>query len=243
MNKYKSGSGWHYQSVRHSLARRTGHAGGHYADELHRKSMSVRKWNNIEPQEVEDLRCNFCGGHLGAIETQKHDNPNFAEFRTCMKCNHQWAKQYWRWLKEMQEKEMQESGVRQLPVVRIGKKDYFVDERLNELRNIKDPNDREKMEGSEAFYTKLYGRKSSAIKKSKMSKSREGIDFRGKGQDMYKWKKGDVVHIRDNASSEYRGAKGVVFHNSKGNDEFVNVSLVSNNGTKAIWAVHRTEIE
>jgi hypothetical protein len=32
--------------------------------------------------------------------------------------------------------------VRQLPIIRIGKKSYFVDLRLNEIRNVKNPNDR-----------------------------------------------------------------------------------------------------
>ena len=44
-----------------------------------------------------------------------------------------------------------------LPVVKIGRKKYFVDERLNELRNVKNPADREKMEGSAAFYVKTFG--------------------------------------------------------------------------------------
>jgi hypothetical protein len=44
-----------------------------------------------------------------------------------------------------------------LPIVRIGKKQYFIDERLNELRNIRNPNDREKMEGSAEFYIENFG--------------------------------------------------------------------------------------
>ena len=32
--------------------------------------------------------------------------------------------------------------VRQLPIVQIGKKSYFVDLRLNEIRNVKNPHDR-----------------------------------------------------------------------------------------------------
>jgi len=36
--------------------------------------------------------------------------------------------------------------VRELPRVKIGRKVYFVDERLGELRNIKNPNDRESIE-------------------------------------------------------------------------------------------------
>jgi len=46
---------------------------------------------------------------------------------------------------------------RRLPVVKIGNKKYFVDARLNELRNIKNPFDVEKMEGSEEFYVKNFG--------------------------------------------------------------------------------------
>jgi len=42
-------------------------------------------------------------------------------------------------------------------MIKIGRKVYFIDSRLNELRNVKDPCDREKMEGSEEFYLKLYG--------------------------------------------------------------------------------------
>ena len=33
-------------------------------------------------------------------------------------------------------------GVRQLPIIQIGKKLYFVDLRLNEIRNVKNPHDR-----------------------------------------------------------------------------------------------------
>lgn len=44
-----------------------------------------------------------------------------------------------------------------LPRIRIGKTEYFVDERLNEIRNVKDPQDREKLEGSAEFYVKQWG--------------------------------------------------------------------------------------
>jgi hypothetical protein len=44
-----------------------------------------------------------------------------------------------------------------LPIVKIGRKTYFVDARLNELRNTKNPNDSEKMEGSEEFYINNFG--------------------------------------------------------------------------------------
>ena len=46
------------------------------------------------------LVCAFCGSNLGSIEKQKHDNPNYAEFRTCLGCGHQWAKGKWDWLQE-----------------------------------------------------------------------------------------------------------------------------------------------
>lgn len=36
--------------------------------------------------------------------------------------------------------------MKQLPKVRIGKKTYIIDERLNELRNTKNPNDKESIE-------------------------------------------------------------------------------------------------
>lgn len=49
------------------------------------------------------------------------------------------------------------ANARQLPIVKIGSKRYFVDARLNELRNINNPHDREKMEGSEEFYKKNFG--------------------------------------------------------------------------------------
>jgi uncharacterized protein with PIN domain len=52
-----------------------------------------------------NLKCTFCQGTLSDIvERQKHDNPEFAEFKTCMNCGHQWAKRYWPWLKEQEEK-------------------------------------------------------------------------------------------------------------------------------------------
>jgi hypothetical protein len=41
---------------------------------------------------------------------------------------------------------------RELPIIKIGRKRYFVDARLNELRNVNDPNDSEKMEASEEYY-------------------------------------------------------------------------------------------
>jgi len=44
-----------------------------------------------------------------------------------------------------------------LKKVKIGNKVYFIDSRLNELRNIKNPADREKLEGSEEFYLKIFG--------------------------------------------------------------------------------------
>ena len=46
----------------------------------------------------------------------------------------------------------------QLPVIKIGRKQYFVDERLNELRNVRNPHDREKMEGSAEFYIRTFGK-------------------------------------------------------------------------------------
>lgn len=36
--------------------------------------------------------------------------------------------------------------VKMLPVIKIGRKMYFVDERLGELRNVKNPFDRESIE-------------------------------------------------------------------------------------------------
>ena len=44
-----------------------------------------------------------------------------------------------------------------LPKIKLGKKIYFVDARLNELRNIKNPHNIEKMEGSEEFYVAHFG--------------------------------------------------------------------------------------
>jgi len=38
-----------------------------------------------------------------------------------------------------------------LPVVKIGSKHYFVDKRLNELRNINDPSDKESIELADAY--------------------------------------------------------------------------------------------
>ena len=46
--------------------------------------------------------------------------------------------------------------MKQLPVIKIEDKYYFVDERLNELRNVKDPHDREKMEGDAELYLNLF---------------------------------------------------------------------------------------
>lgn len=44
-----------------------------------------------------------------------------------------------------------------LPIIKIGNKRYYVDERLNELRNVSNPSDREKMEGSKEFYIATFG--------------------------------------------------------------------------------------
>ena len=42
--------------------------------------------------------------------------------------------------------------MRQLPIIKIGQTRYFIDSRLNELREVNNPYNREKMEGSEEFY-------------------------------------------------------------------------------------------
>jgi hypothetical protein len=39
-----------------------------------------------------------------------------------------------------------------LPKIKIAGKTYYVDARLNELRNVSNPHDIEKMEGSAEFY-------------------------------------------------------------------------------------------
>jgi len=45
---------------------------------------------------------------------------------------------------------------RQLPAVTIGGKKYFVDVRLNELRNVSNPHDKESAEGmSVAFWQRI----------------------------------------------------------------------------------------
>ena len=72
MNKYKSGSGWHYQSVRHSLARRTGHAGGTYADEI------------ISYAKHSSLKCPKCGTTMTHKE-YKGISVN-ASWDVCPKC-------------------------------------------------------------------------------------------------------------------------------------------------------------
>lgn len=46
--------------------------------------------------------------------------------------------------------------MRALPIIKIGDTRYYVDERLNELRNVDDPNDREKMEGSAEWYIETF---------------------------------------------------------------------------------------
>lgn len=45
----------------------------------------------------------------------------------------------------------------ELPKVKICSKVYYLDARLNELRNIKNPHDREKMQGSKELYIKHFG--------------------------------------------------------------------------------------
>lgn len=46
---------------------------------------------------------------------------------------------------------------RNLPIIKIGSKKYFVDERLNELRNVENAHDAEKMEGSAELYVRIFG--------------------------------------------------------------------------------------
>lgn len=43
-----------------------------------------------------------------------------------------------------------------LPIVKIGRKEYFIDERLGELRNVKNPFDKESIE---LIYARQYKRK------------------------------------------------------------------------------------
>lgn len=57
------------------------------------------------------------------------------------------------------------------------------------------------------------------------------------------YKKGDIVQTTENASSEYRNTKGIVTKTPKISDEFIFVALVSNNGEKGVWAVHRDELK
>ena len=45
----------------------------------------------------------------------------------------------------------------ELPRVRIGRKTYFLDARLNEIRNVNNPHDREKLEGSPEYYLRNWG--------------------------------------------------------------------------------------
>ena len=47
--------------------------------------------------------------------------------------------------------------MRALPIIKLGKKRYFVDARIQEMRNILNPHDVEKMEGSEEFYIRHFG--------------------------------------------------------------------------------------
>ena len=47
--------------------------------------------------------------------------------------------------------------VRMLPIIKLGSKRYFVDTRLNELRNVVNPHDTESMGGSEEFYIRHFG--------------------------------------------------------------------------------------
>lgn len=41
------------------------------------------------------LHCHFCEGNLGSVE---YDKVLDVEYRTCLKCGHQWQKKYWHWL-------------------------------------------------------------------------------------------------------------------------------------------------
>jgi len=47
-----------------------------------------------------------------------------------------------------------EGGI--LPRVKIGKKTYYIDERLGELRNVDNPNDRESIELAYAYRDKWF---------------------------------------------------------------------------------------
>ena len=50
-------------------------------------------------KRAERLTCKWCGAPVGEVEKQEHDNPDFAEYRTCRDCGYQWAKKYWGELK------------------------------------------------------------------------------------------------------------------------------------------------
>lgn len=56
------------------------------------------------------------------------------------------------------------------------------------------------------------------------------------------YKKGDIIFTKADASSEYQNTKGVVVEDAKPKDKFIGVSLVSENGTRQVWAVRRDEI-
>jgi transposase-like protein len=72
-----------------------------YSPYVHAKMASLTEWLDKNPIN-KDIHCNFCDGELGDVEKQPHDNPNFAEYRTCLKCGYQWAKEYWAWLAKEQ---------------------------------------------------------------------------------------------------------------------------------------------
>lgn len=73
----------------------------HGGDSNRAKMDALKEWLDKNPVKI-DICCNFCGGKLGDVKHQKHDNPNFAEYRVCMTCSYQWAKEYWAWLAKVQ---------------------------------------------------------------------------------------------------------------------------------------------
>ena len=50
-----------------------------------------------ENQYTRELRCNMCGGPLGAIQ----DN-GLTKYRKCLACGYDWAEKYWDWLEDME---------------------------------------------------------------------------------------------------------------------------------------------
>jgi hypothetical protein len=147
MAKY-SGSGWHRQSTRHSNARKYGRAGGTYSGwrtmtsaQRHNAKLDriMENWHQQlkEKDNLSKQEYNKPYDELSNKEKHKIDYKHAEK-----KPSGEITKEEHLPLFLLQEKELKKHFGEALPIYKIKGKFYFLDKRLGEYRNIKDPSDR-----------------------------------------------------------------------------------------------------